>query len=1180
VKLAADGAEKRPASKQGSTSKLYKVKKGAAIKGLKGGSDSTIELTTVQNQKLDLNDETDRLCHIQANNDALPETVILMSRKTDGHISEMPGSKITSVLDEAPLKSSGRAKAKSSCVPLSDEAKGNDFVNMKVDEDDVIHNPLSLLTSKKKKEEQEQEEEEQQEQQEEEEASGRAAGGEVGTKADEVVAGDANAVSKAEFGTDTVDCLLVYCAYHSDNITLKAANAASQTEPTDFGSGLHQPSTNAKALIALLFDVTNGTFFHIWGEEKRCGKVVNKGILLPAGLEEYATDEKSGVGIVYACYGSNDVTNEVTIQYATGTRKFEASNTMWGNTDGAKDKSLFVFFRSTLQDQLTHLVACEEEDDQGSTMKHLILPNGLPELSESEVNEFCARAGAAKKAKEHVKELEEQERLRKHAFDERFWSLDMVNKWAKYFPGEPFPEDIGMRIVGRSTDNEESGTHAQFMQIANDSEKLHKLLMTVVPMSRSPLWCLMLIAFQIQKKAKSKPEDRITLTIMVDCIQRVILRSMDAMSQILSEGGFGAQISPALSMRCGVNLDVLEIAVLMHDRDLISVPRMTNFLCRKFHCNIQFGRYSRPEVEAAYSLEGFDNFFRFNPFKCLFWLSCDFQEQHPEVGLYVGALFHLAVTGGKRSLRTVPPGQGVSPSEAIGPFAAPMHHFWWDLLVALTILAVQVYALLTMEEDKLGAAEVIVLAWGTGKLVAEVMEIRVQSWVQYLSDAWNVIDLVVITLTAVVIYFRSDGLEENFSGAKKAMCVINILTWTNLLPFLMMQKDLGPLVLVIVYMTKTLLQFALLIAVFFAGFAIPFYALLRDDPDAPHEFVDVAKLLFSAMFGDFYLDFGDGQYAEFLAMMMVFYELTMGLLLLNMLIALLSVDLAEVQESKVKEYNFSYCCKVLEYKRRVERNFIPAPLNLLLLVHPDSAEIAHTAFLLSFVPSTVALYTVLAIAPLVTLPIVFFPHGPVGVALFWFVNLLQSLCKLLLGFGNLRLPYAKPKFAIGDSILVRLSSNLDFRMPWTGFEKSMPAVVTRVHTSRWLGLKFYTYDVTWALDEWGHEFEHGLLECWLAETISEKAVVTDLQKEKAEIEKERRRASANEREKVASLIRMILTDELHEQIDGDPEVKKTNAVSLMNSKQRQLFMIQMLERIYHSQPAVVAAGASTDQIPI
>jgi hypothetical protein len=41
VKLAADGAEKRPASKQGSTSKLYKVKKGAAIKG---GSDNGMKL--------------------------------------------------------------------------------------------------------------------------------------------------------------------------------------------------------------------------------------------------------------------------------------------------------------------------------------------------------------------------------------------------------------------------------------------------------------------------------------------------------------------------------------------------------------------------------------------------------------------------------------------------------------------------------------------------------------------------------------------------------------------------------------------------------------------------------------------------------------------------------------------------------------------------------------------------------------------------------------------------------------------------------------------------------------------------------------------------------------------------------------------------------------------------------
>jgi hypothetical protein len=44
----------------GSTSKLYKVKKGTAIKC---GSGSNIELTTVQNQKLDLDDESNRLGH-------------------------------------------------------------------------------------------------------------------------------------------------------------------------------------------------------------------------------------------------------------------------------------------------------------------------------------------------------------------------------------------------------------------------------------------------------------------------------------------------------------------------------------------------------------------------------------------------------------------------------------------------------------------------------------------------------------------------------------------------------------------------------------------------------------------------------------------------------------------------------------------------------------------------------------------------------------------------------------------------------------------------------------------------------------------------------------------------------------------------------------------------------------
>jgi hypothetical protein len=78
MKLAVDGADKRPASKQGSTSKLYKVKKGVAIKG---GSGSNIELTTVHNQTLDLDDETDRLDHTRVNN-AARSRVSVMNAET------------------------------------------------------------------------------------------------------------------------------------------------------------------------------------------------------------------------------------------------------------------------------------------------------------------------------------------------------------------------------------------------------------------------------------------------------------------------------------------------------------------------------------------------------------------------------------------------------------------------------------------------------------------------------------------------------------------------------------------------------------------------------------------------------------------------------------------------------------------------------------------------------------------------------------------------------------------------------------------------------------------------------------------------------------------------------------------------------------------------------------------
>jgi hypothetical protein len=76
-------------SKQGSTSKLYKVKKGVAIKG---GSGSNIELTMVQNQKLDLDDESDRLGHTRVKNAARSRVSIKNAETVNNPLVNLSGS--------------------------------------------------------------------------------------------------------------------------------------------------------------------------------------------------------------------------------------------------------------------------------------------------------------------------------------------------------------------------------------------------------------------------------------------------------------------------------------------------------------------------------------------------------------------------------------------------------------------------------------------------------------------------------------------------------------------------------------------------------------------------------------------------------------------------------------------------------------------------------------------------------------------------------------------------------------------------------------------------------------------------------------------------------------------------------------------------------------------------------
>ena len=212
------------------------------------------------------------------------------------------------------------------------------------------------------------------------------------------------------------------------------------------------------------------------------------------------------------------------------------------------------------------------------------------------------------------------------------------------------------------------------------------------------------------------------------------------------------------------------------------------------------------------------------------------------------------------------------------------------------------------------------------------------------NEIWNQVDF----LSSVLILGGS-GLMMFDATAEvgySVHCVVGLLLWLRMLEYLQDSSSVGPLVKVVGEMMLLTVQFFMLIIIVMMGFAFSMTALLQtpyvnERPDAspgPYTtIVNGAWTLFKALLGDMDgLDF-KGENREYMATaVMAIYLVVMTIIMINMLIAVLSSAHAKVAASLEQEVAHVQTRVAINSQVRSNSACLPAPMNLLQLVAPNS----------------------------------------------------------------------------------------------------------------------------------------------------------------------------------------------------------------------------------------------------
>ena len=178
-------------------------------------------------------------------------------------------------------------------------------------------------------------------------------------------------------------------------------------------------------------------------------------------------------------------------------------------------------------------------------------------------------------------------------------------------------------------------------------------------------------------------------------------------------------------------------------------------------------------------------------------------------------------------------------------YKVPAVRFIMELIVHCAVIWTAAYA--QPLESSMSWAEIVMYVYMIGMLLSEVSQLQRGGLQRYSADAFNMIDSLIFAGLAATLTLR---LKAGPSYAQITMSFTSIMLSLRLLPFLKINRAIGPLVNVITAMAKLLLIFLVVFVIVLSGFIVGMSGLLGEFSDAYDGPVRTSVTLFNAALGN------------------------------------------------------------------------------------------------------------------------------------------------------------------------------------------------------------------------------------------------------------------------------------------------------------------------------------------
>ena len=271
--------------------------------------------------------------------------------------------------------------------------------------------------------------------------------------------------------------------------------------------------------------------------------------------------------------------------------------------------------------------------------------------------------------------------------------------------------------------------------------------------------------------------------------------------------------------------------------------------------------------------------------------------------------------------------------KALLVFRSPFVRYCVHTIVYVSFVVMFTVSLTCGDADIGPTMTICAWLWAASTVWQELIQLCRGSRV-YIENFWNWMEL-----GTPLVVMLGMGLDDRRLHAWAVL-----MLWFKLLEVCQNFEEVGPLVAVIGRMTSRLFSLFALCVVFLLSWTAGMFTLLHpkhglsdesrdnDNVEWQTDYQDLTSTVYTlsrVWLGEIVFFYEGAEYATTAQVMMITYAVLVVVLMLNLFIAVLSADHAQVAEDADKEFAFTQAETTLRLKEYVDRNTLPPPFNLL-----------------------------------------------------------------------------------------------------------------------------------------------------------------------------------------------------------------------------------------------------------